>query len=878
MKRILSLTLAVVMLVSCVALLASCDQTCKHPDADGDWICDNAECNAILTDPNGYTYNTYMSTFPTKWNPHTYETATDGEIIGYTELGFYTFDYNENKDGFVVVPEMATQMPIDVTADYVGEEWGIEEGEEARAWKIVLRDDLRWEDGKAITAHDFVTSAELLLNPVANNHRADSLYKGDLALVGAQAHFYGGKYVKNAELLYNVGYLTIDQFSAHEDGQLYNEHGDLWFNIKDGAAWSSNSLYAYVNAGYLTVDMENPEIPQETKDLSVRLQEEWKAIADAADENGYVKVTSTFATSIMNIVAWLQVHGTPDQYSAALEKAGRDAAYAYVEWNEFCYYGYNASETDFDTVGIKALSDTELVLILDAPLDGFYLHYNLTGSWLVREDLYRRCMSVVDGVYSTTYGTSVDTYMAYGPYKLVSFIRDKQIVLNRNPQWYGYTDSAYEGTYETTRIVYDYYGEPSAAMTAFLQGKLDAKGLDVDQIKDYASSEYVYYTDGASTFFVAMNPDADAFTKWEEGDPEKKVAGNPGKDKHILTVKEFRMALSFSLDRKAFNLACDPTGNSAFAVFNNMICSDPENGTMYRTEEVAKDVILEFWGISQDDIGAGKLYANKDEAIDSITGYNLEGAKELFNQAYDKAIAEGLMTETDVVEICIGLPSATAKFYVNGYDFLTKCWTEAVQGTKLEGKLTFTKDDTIGNAFSDALKVNQVNLLFGVGWQGSSLNPYGLVGAYTWPDYQYDPSWDTSTEMLNVTLDGVTYAATVLEWTNTLAGDGPIEIAVVGEDGMATDETVVFNGNTSCPAEHRLAVLGALEGAILRTYDLLPLNNESSAALKGMQIKYYTEEYVYGIGRGGIKYMTYNYTDGEWEQFVKDQGGEINYK
>jgi hypothetical protein len=320
-----------------------------------------------------------------------------------------------------------------------------------------------------------------------------------------------------------------------------------------------------------------------------------------------------------------------------------------------------------------------------------------------------------------------------------------------------------------------------------------------------------------------------------------------------------------------------------------MIISDPENGTPYRTTEQAKDIILEFWGISQDKIGEGKEYATKDDAIASITGYNLDYAKELFNQAYDKAIAEGLMTETDVVEICIGLPSAQAKFYVNGYNFLSNCYTEAVKGTKLEGKLTFTKDDTIGDSFSDALKANQVNLLFGVGWQGSSLNPYNLMMAYTTPRYQYDiNAWNTGAETLDITLaskGGKTYRATVEAWTYIMNG-GKLPIVEVGADGMAVEGSSI---DYSCGIndvkkvgqkmqEERLHIFAALEGAILRTYDLLPLNNDSSAALKGMQIKYYTEEYVYGVGRGGIKYMTYNFTDYEWERFVKKNGGTLNYK
>ena len=45
-----------------------------------------------------------------------------------------------------------------------------------------------------------------------------------------------------------------------------------------------------------------------------------------------------------------------------------------------------------------------------------------------------------------------------------------------------------------------------------------------------------------------------------------------------------------------------------------------------------------------------------------------------------------------------------------------------------------------------------------------------------------------------------------------------------------------------------------------------------------MQINYYTEDYVFGVGRGGLKYMTYNYTDAEWADFVAEEGGSLEYK
>ena len=277
-----------------------------------------------------------------------------------------------------------------------------------------------------------------------------------------------------------------------------------------------------------------------------------------------------------------------------------------------------------------------------------------------------------------------------------------------------------------------------------------------------------------------------------------------------------------------------------------------------------------FWGVA-DDIGEGKLYKTVDDAVASITGYNLEMAREKFNAAYDKAVADGLMDDNDVVEIKIGTPNNTSNFYNKGYDYLVNCYTEAVKGTKLEGKLTFSRDDTLGNGFSDALKANQVDMLFGVGWTGSALDPYGLMEAYTSADYQYDPSWDTTTSMETVTIDGVEYTASVWDWTLAIMGT---KITIKAADGTTKEFSA---GSADGVDEIRFNILTVLENAVLETYDLIPLIDDASASLKGMQIKYYTEEYVYGVGRGGIKYYTYHYNDAKWEQFVSKQNGNLNY-
>jgi len=145
--------------------------------------------NAKLDEYKTYTYNLAIDTFPTNWNPHQYKTATDNDaVMSYVTDGLFSWDYNETQDGYARVPSMTTGDPVDVTAEYVGEEWGIEEGETARAWKYTLRDDLKWENGVSINAQTFVDSVMLQLNPKAQNYRADTLYAGGFVIHNAEAY------------------------------------------------------------------------------------------------------------------------------------------------------------------------------------------------------------------------------------------------------------------------------------------------------------------------------------------------------------------------------------------------------------------------------------------------------------------------------------------------------------------------------------------------------------------------------------------------------------------------------------------------------------------------------------------------------------------
>lgn len=818
-----------------------------------------------------YSYNTSLSVFPTNWNPHIYQTDTDAIVMGYTSSGFYTFDYNSTKDGYTVVPDMATGDPIDVSADYVGSEWGIDEGETARAWEIPLRKDLKWENGEAITAQSFVNSLQLLLQPKTYNYRANTVYQGNFVITNAKDYMYGGTHAYLDNMISgDEDYVDMTEFKYNAETGVAEANGhDYAVKFGSTTTWdSSNSLTTYYNAGYnlyfydkLVVEGEGEEatwVPaKDAKDMYVEMKKN-------EGKDGEIVLTKAYIEFLQDFVARMHGFMTVEEYA---EKAGD---YAYVEWQELAFVGKDYDAVDFDTVGIKALDNGNLVIILEKPLSGFYLKYNLSSTWLVNEKLYKSCEKWTNGVYSNSYGTSASTYMSYGPYKLTSFQMDKNIAFEKNSNWFGYNDEANKNLYQTTNINITYISGEDTRRNAFLKGEIDEYGLTASDMEKYATSSSIYYTAGESTFFMALNPNPSAYA---------------GSTKAILNILEFRQALSFATDRAQFALATSPTNSAAFGIFSSLIISDPETGTAYRTTEEAKDVLLDFWGLS-DDVGEGKKYATKDEAIASITGYDLAQAKEKFNIAYDKAIEQGIMTANDKIEITIGTPNATTPFYNQGYNFFVNAFTEAVKGTKLEGKLTFKLDSTLGNDFATALQTNRVDMLFGVGWTGSALDPYYLLSAYTDPSYQYDSAWDTKSEMVSISFEGLTdrkdlngktVKMSLYDWTMKVIMGEACEGTIVNADG--TDgEKVSIEAGTTAENALRLKILAACEGALLMRYDMIPLIDDNSAALKGYKINYYTENYVYGVGRGGVKYMTYNFDDADWAKYVKDNGGTLNYE
>ena len=794
MKKLLALLLAVMMVAT---VLAGCNST----EEQGDKLTGNA---------GEYTYNTAWTVFPTLWNPHTYETATSADVMGYLEDGFYTFDYNKDMTGFQMVPAMTTDdHPVDITANYVGQ-WGIKEGDKALVYKINLRNDLFWETGEKITAKDYVESAKRLLNPAAQNYRADTLYSGDVVIYGAESYVKQGQPAKEAN-------------SANGETMKW-----AFAELVKGA----DGVYAAPDGTkvYFALKSALPYLQGDSlEDYKSYMGDAWTTLEAAADEAGYVPITD-------DTIAALQGFITSETWGfEPVEYLGYYVAYDYL-WPEYSW----------DNVGIFALSDTELVYVLTSPMEGFYLKYGMPSGYLVHTKTYDACEKIENGVYTNSYGTSAETSVSYGPYKLVEYITDKVFKFEKNNYYYGHSDT----TYQTTHIEIQKVDEANTRLQMLIKGQLDVYGLQKDDFEIYSKSDYTYYSKGASTFAMVFNPTKEAGCQ-------------------MLNVKEFRQAMAYGMNRAEFILATSPAGTPAFGLYSDLHIVDPETGIGYRTTELAKQVLADFWGVAGD-IGPGKTYATLDDAVNALTGYSPDLAKQKFNEAYDKAIADGTLKAGDKIKIIIGLPS-TSPTYTNGYEFIVNNYTELVKGTKLEGMLEFAKDDTIADNFAGSLKSNQVDMLFYVGWSGMELNPYGLMQAYVHPSYTYDSHNDYSKIDLTINLDGVDYTTDMISWYEIINGK---KLPIYAADGTSKEFSC---GTADGDSETRLMILGKMEGAILQNYNFIPLAGDASAALKGAQLKYYTENYIYGMGFGGIKYMTYHYDDAQWADYVNGLGGQLDY-
>lgn len=773
MKKLKKVTAVVLVLAMGLSALAGCGKK----EASGGASADKGK------EGTTYTFNQYLEGMPITWNSHDAEVVET--ITDYTEIDLWEIVLNDTADGYEWCCELAEEEPEDITDEYAGDEkWGVPaDATEGYAWRVKLNPDAKWEDGTPINADSYVYSIQQILNPEMNNLNA-SWYYTSLPLVNAE------NYCKSGQGLVMTPVTDLETYE-------YADYGDAQLSISftQPAAAFSGDTGEESYAGY-----EDYFVNAAGEDLMEKYGGE-----------DYVAVTDEVIADINFMLKnWYGLDAVDEN-----------------SYLDMAFYGRELESATWEEVGFIKTGDYELNVILSSPLTAYFFKYNSTNFNLVNEELYEAGKQPSGDMVKTNYGTSADTYMAYGPYRMTSLQADKECRLTRNENWYGWTDGKHDDLYQTTDIVLTVVDEAATQEQLFLQGKLDELELNADNMKTYQGSDYIAYNGNPHVYYLNINNDKDLLTAREE----------PGINKTILTYLDFRKGISLAMNRADF-VAQQGFGKPMYGYISDYFVADVENGTRYRDTEPAIETLKTFYGVDDPD---------------EITGYDLDAARACLVSGYEQALADGVVSETD--KFVFDYPTRdNGSDSVRELNFMQNSLDAAVSGTALEGRITFNM--VVSEAYYDLLDSGEYDICMNA-WNGSASDPYYLMLFFTTTEVSPQPyfGFDGQSEKLDIELDGTVVTKTYYEWFQEL---------YYGEYAIAEDDV-------------RNQILASMELGLMQMYRDCPFFSPNSASLYSMKIAYPTYEEVFEVGFGGIRCMTYNYTDEEWEAFCAENNNQLNY-
>ena len=762
------------------------------------------------TDEKMYTYTESVSelTSSTCWDPLAWETESDRIILDYISSGFYTFVLNSDMSGYSLALELAADVAQDVTAEYVGK-FGVAEGETGKAWRIPLKQDITWDDGTKITAADFEYSIKELLNPKTKNRRADSYYAGDFVVYNAKNYLYAG------ETAYDLITDTAEALIA-AGTDVYLDM-DFW-GMTGAVDAEENSCPKYVNI---------------TNDVMYR-------DAGIEDENADE--------------AWVSAKYIFDNYLAEGKQYNGYAA-------QYLYTASIAPETSWDDVGFKVIDDYTIDFILAKPIEeaSFYIPYNLSSSYLVKKDLYESCKKFWDAdgkevdneeaatTITTTYGKTLETTASYGPYKLTSYELDKEYTLSRNDEWYGYRDGAHKGQYQTDVIKRNVIKEHKTEVLSFEKGEIDYLGLQSEDLEKYGTSKYVKYgPNNGYTTKLSFNTNYDKLKE-------------RGTNSQVLVIDEFRQAFAYCYDRKEFATAYTAAGTAGFGLVNELYCYNPFTGAYYRQNDYAKAGLLKVFDVAY---GEGTDYATLDEAYEAMTGYDVPKAQELMKVAYDKAVEAKIYDGESPIEIEFRVYQSD-EIYVKMFTYLNEHLQEACKGSGFEGKVSLKM--TVDADYYETNYSGGADMIFTT-WGGATMSPFTILyecycDASDGSGQQMEYGYDTSKIIVKFVVDGNPIEDTLQHWARWADGgdaDTGTTAAIEAAIGNFTD----YDYDTRC------AFYAQMEAAFLNWYPTTAVYYRNTATMDSQKIHSASDTYVTLVAFGGIQFMTFNYDDAEWADYI----------
>lgn len=829
-KKLLMLIAMVLVVVLCASVLTACK---KDKGNGGGNV---TKPGTGWEDAKMYTMREYTAQMPSQWCTILTSDNVNNAMESYFTSSFYEFNYKFDANGKIVpgaytVEYSASTKLEDVTKKYAGQYGLAADAEKGQAFAMTLRNDLKWDDGTPIKAADFVYSMSQQLSPKYLFATASNYYSGNYVIHNAQ------NYVKQGQ----SGWFSAVDVAAY--GASISSFEGLYFDAKNVKAFESI---------FKTADMTKlTELKSYFVSNGVNVFDE--LVQYAGDKR--TPLTQELFDKIKGLFA----------ADGGLNSSVSGWGWADEEIGYFTVVNYTYPEMDFSKVGyFVGDNEYELVMVIDGTLNPLDAEGNLTyeagyyfSNWpLVKKDLWERCEDQSKTPYANSYCTTQEKSASWGPYKLTNYQDQKTYTVSRNDKWFGYGLPQYANQYQTDAIVTEKIEEWDTAWLAFQKGNLDGIGMDVKIAADYRTSKRAYFTPETWTFDLNIQSNA--------------ISRTDKRNNQLLNYADFRKAISLSLDRDDYCAKNNPSSQAALGLLNSMYYYDVENGKVYRESIQAKEAILNAYGATKNADGSWKVgentYTDIEEALDATTGYNLTLARQLVENAVAQAKADGKYSDGEEIILTYGIETQTANtdrvknWFQAAFDNMTK-------GTSIEGKIKIEYFMFSSARWSEQFADGEYDLCFGA-WGNAPFNPaYLLCETQISEENRYAVKWDPTTVSVTVKAtpddkheDGV-YTYNLEQWRLILQGK---------------DNTLPNFKNF--PMEDQLAALGAVETAILKEYYSIPVFSRYSASLMGYKVDYVSYEYNTFMGYGGIRYMTFNYDDTAWAEFVASNNNILNYK
>ena len=266
-------------------------------------------------------------------------------------------------------------------------------------------------------------------------------------------------------------------------------------------------------------------------------------------------------------------------------------------------YEYYTGQVSWDEVGFEIIDDFTFRITTFEDVNQSIAR-GMGDIRLVHPELYEA--SLTRDRSNSTYGTPVQPFVSYGPYVVKSWDENQRKVLNKN---FDYIDKA---IINYKSIIYEVTDTIEQRYQLFEQGLLSVVGLTQEYAAQYAEWENSLLTLTGFPQYILLN----SYGSSRDGEDAHQVPS-------IMFDKAFRQSLFYGFDRSFY-------ASNVFVPNAPSMLIIPNNTKSYRSDPLYYSESPQFFALLEEfDIDPAS------------NGFLPSRAVSLFNQAYDRWVAEG---------------------------------------------------------------------------------------------------------------------------------------------------------------------------------------------------------------------------------------------